>query len=181
MKNNVDNGVAIFLISLLIMPIITMISLLVLQNQMLATMDILSISNSTFSNVFIGEIIWFITAWVTLFISYLFHVGGIKGVQTIVCVSAFIFIIVSICTSMNLYTSISHILNPVIVFISSGYSIINPNKKVMVDKKVIDKEKNNNENEVNVVKDDKKKSSTPVKKRKTPTKKTNTNKNSKKK
>lgn len=135
MKREISNSIALYLISLLIMPILTMVSLLLLQEQMLESVEILGLSSSIISETFRGEIILFLVAWISLFISYLLYLFDLKVGQLIVMLSSFVFLIISVYTSLNTYAAISHIINPIIVFIPSGYGLLRPLNKDIKDTK----------------------------------------------
>ena len=160
MKREVNNGIAMYLITLLIMPIITMAGLLMLQEEMLKATQILNLSINDITRVFTGEIILFLVIWVSLFVSYLLHLFGVKGAQIVLAVYAFAFLILNVTTAVNDYASIAHIINPVLLFITSGYSVMKP-----LDVKVTEKRKERVKNSIKKASSKNKKDSKNLKKK----------------
>ncbi len=135
MKREINGSETIYLISLFCMPIITFIGIILLLSNILEISEALTISKCDISEVFFGEIILFISCWILLFSSYVFHKMGWKTGQIGIITIAFGILFYSIYTAVNTLSSIAVIINPVIVVIAALYGLMKPLPDVTIQKR----------------------------------------------
>lgn len=144
-KMKLNTGITVFLESLLVMPIITMISLLFLQTKLFEMQDILNLDYTLVTESFTREILIFIVAWVALFIEFVVHTFSLRGaklywVNIVLAVCSFIFGIVCMIIPFTEYASVAHIICPLITAVAGVVSVINLTQTKPVHVKVTDNE-----------------------------------------
>jgi hypothetical protein len=79
-----NKGIVIYYFSIFLMPIVAMIGLAFLIEELVNIMPIIDISPIQMKDYFIGELILFLITWVALFISFMLHKFGLKYAQILV-------------------------------------------------------------------------------------------------
>jgi hypothetical protein len=121
-----NKGIVIYYFSIFLMPIVAMIGLAFLIEELVNIMPIIDISPIQMKDYFIGELILFLITWVALFISFMLHKFGLKYAQILVALFAFGYLIMNAYFSVTTYASIADIINPVILITASIYGVISP-------------------------------------------------------
>ena len=133
MKKEVNGTEAIYLIAIFIMPIVTMIGLNLLEQEVLNMSTVIEVGVNDIYRIFLDEIVLFLVCWVGLFISYILYKYNIRVAQIVLIFASIIFLVLNAYATVTCYASIAEIINPVILLSSSVYSIFKPLPKEVTD------------------------------------------------
>ena len=128
-----NKGIVIYYFSIFLMPVVAMIGLAFLIEELVNIMPIIDITPIQMKDYFIGELILFLITWVALFISFMLHKFGLKYAQILVALFAFGYLIMNAYFSVTTYASVADIINPVILLCAAIYGIISPLPFVTID------------------------------------------------
>ena len=128
-----NKGIVIYYFSIFLMPIVAMIGLAFLIEELVNIMPIIDITPIQMKDYFIGELILFLITWVALFISFMLHKFGLKYAQILVALFAFGYLVMNAYFSVTTYASVADIINPVILLCAAIYGIISPLPFVTID------------------------------------------------
>lgn len=135
MKKEINGSVVVYLIAIFVMPIITFLGAVFLVEEVLSIADVIGLTSTDVTRVFMGEIVLFAICWGALFLSYILYKFGIKIAQIIIVLFAFAYLVLNAYFSVNTYASIANIINPIIVLSSSIYALIKPLPVETVEKR----------------------------------------------
>lgn len=128
-----NKGIVIYYFSIFLMPVVAMIGLAFLIEELVNIMPIIDITPIQMKDYFIGELILFLITWVALFISFMLHKFGLKYAQILVALFAFGYLVMNAYFSVTTYASVADIINPVILLCAAIYGIISPLPFVTID------------------------------------------------
>ncbi len=126
MKKEFTANDFIYMIAIFVMPIVTFIGVTKLQTDIINISDIIKVGASDYNTLFLGDMILFITCWVSLFVSYILYKNNIKLAQCLIFIGSIVYLIYNINLAINSYGSISSIINPLIVLTTSLYALCKP-------------------------------------------------------
>ena len=92
MKKEVNGTEAIYLIAIFIMPIVTMIGLNLLEQEVLNMSTVIEVGVNDIYRIFLDEIVLFLVCWVGLFISYILYKYNIRVAQIVLIFASIIFL-----------------------------------------------------------------------------------------
>ena len=133
MKKEVNGTEAIYLIVIFIMPIVTMIGLTLLEQEVLNMSNVIEVGVNDIYRIFLDEIILFLVCWIGLFISYILYKYNIRVAQIVLIFASIIFLVLNAYATVTRYASIAEIINPVILLSASVYSVFKPLPKEVTD------------------------------------------------
>lgn len=133
MKKEVNGTEAIYLIAIFIMPIVTMIGLTLLEQEVLNMSNVIEVGVNDIYRIFLDEIILFLVCWIGLFISYILYKYNIRVAQIVLIFASIIFLVLNAYATVTRYASIAEIINPVILLSASVYSVFKPLPKEVTD------------------------------------------------
>lgn len=133
MKKEVNGTEAIYLIAIFIMPIVTMIGLTLLEQEVLNMSNVIEVGVNDIYRIFLDEIILFLVCWIGLFISYILYKYNIRVAQIVLIFASVIFLVLNAYATVTRYASIAEIINPVILLSASVYSVFKPLPKEVTD------------------------------------------------
>lgn len=134
MKKDITANDIIYMIAIFVMPIVTFIGVTKLQTDIINISDVIKIGASDYNTLFLGDMILFITCWVSLFVSYVLYKSNIKLAQCLIFIGSIVYLIYNINLAINSYGSISSIINPLIVLTVSLYALCKPIKPLNLRK-----------------------------------------------
>lgn len=135
MKKEINGSEIVYLISLFCMPVITFIGVVMLLNMLIKMSNTLTIDMNDLSITFFREIALFLSCWMLLFSTYIFHKVGSKVGHICVITISIGILIYAIYASINSITSIANIINPIIVGASALYGLLKPLPEKTVKKR----------------------------------------------